>query len=375
MLGDSVSDGKIASWKLIQWERCDKIRTSVKRGSSMAKKEKANGMAIINEQINKGEFSRMYLLGGTEPYLIYQYRDKLIRAMIDPGDTMNFITFKGDNSKPEDIIEFADTMPFFTERRVVLVEDSNFFKNGCEKLENSLEKLPDTTVLIFVEKNIDNRKKLAKQAAQLGTVAMFDAPDSDMLAVWLNGMFAEDQIAISGATLRYLIDRVGNSMNLLKNEADKLRSYAVEKGSVSKEDIDLLCVNQVEDKIFDMIDAISEKKQKKAMDLYDDLLYLQEAPMKILVLITRNFMQLLKIRFALDTGTSEGQIASTFSIRPYFVKKYITQARSFTKEQLLSCVRLCQEADANIKSGRMRDKLAVEMVILELLLHGGQKKE
>ena len=278
----------------------------------MAKKEKANGMAILNEQINKKEFSRVYLLGGTEPYLIYQYRDKLIAAMIDPNDTMNFITYKGENSKPEDIIEFADTMPFFTERRVVLVENSNFFKNGCEKLEEALDGLPDTTVLIFVEKNIDNRKKLSKLVAQLGTVAMFDAPDSEMLAVWLNGMFVEDQIAISGATLRYLIDRVGTSMHLLKNEADKLRSYAVEKGSVSKEDIDLLCVNQVEDKIFDMIDAISEKKQQKAMELYDDLLYLQEAPMKILVLITRNFMQLLKIRFALDTGTPEGQIASAF---------------------------------------------------------------
>ena len=102
----------------------------------------------------------------------------------------------------------------------MLVENSNFFKNGCEKLEEALDGLPDTTVLIFVEKNIDNRKKLSKLVAQLGTVAMFDAPDSEMLAVWLNGMFVEDQIAISGATLRYLIDRVGTSMNLLKNEAD-----------------------------------------------------------------------------------------------------------------------------------------------------------
>ena len=344
-------------------------------GVNMAKKENANGMTILNEQINKKEFSRVYLLGGTEPYLIYQYRDKLIAAMIEPADTMNFITYKGENSKPEDIIEFASTMPFFAERRVVLVENSNFFKNGCEKLEEALEKLPDTTVLIFVEKNIDNRKKLSKLVAQLGTIALFDAPDMDMLAVWLNGMFVQENVKISGATIHYLIDRVGTSMNLLKNEAEKLLSYAADKKSISKEDIDLLCVNQVEDKIFDMIDAISERKQEKAMNLYDDLLYLQEAPMKILVLITRNFMQLLKIRFALDTGTPEGQIASVFGIRPYFVKKYITQAKSFTKEQLLSCVRLCQEADANIKSGKMRDKLATEMVIFELLLHRGEKQE
>ena len=89
----------------------------------------------------------------------------------------------------------------------------------------------------------------------------------------------------------------------------------------------------------------------------------------------RNFMHVFMFRFALDTGTPEGQIASAFGIRPYFVKKYIAQARSFSKDQLLSCVRLCQEADANIKTGKMRDKLATEMVILELLLHGGEKQE
>lgn len=341
----------------------------------MARKESANGMAIINNQISKGEFSHVYLFGGTEPYLIHQYKEKLIRTLIDPEDTMNFIAYKGENTKPEDVIEFADTMPFFAERRVVLVENSDYFKNGCEKLEAKLESLPDTTVLIFVEKNIDNRKKLSKMVGTVGTIALFDAPDANMLVAWLNGMFAQAQVAISGATVHYLIDRVGNNMNLLKNEVDKLLAFAMEKKSISKEDVDLLCVNQVEDKIFDMIDAISERKQEKAMELYDDLLYLQEAPMKILVLITRNFMQLLKIRFALETGTAETQIASELGIRPYFVKKYVAQAKAYTKDQLLSCVRLCQEADANIKSGKMRDKLATEMVIFELLLHRGEKQE
>ena len=124
-----------------------------------------------------------------------------------------------------------------------------------------------------------------------------------------------------------------------------------------------------------MIDAISEKNQQKAMELYDDLLYLQEAPMKILVLITRNFMQLLKIRLHWIPVHQRDRLLQAFGIRPYFVKKYIAQARSFTKEQLLSCVRLCQEADTSIKTGKMRDKLATEMVILELLLHGGEKQE
>lgn len=341
----------------------------------MAKAEKPNGMDIINNHIKTGEFKNLYLLTGSEYYLVSQYQDKLVSALISMDDTMNYIVYKGENAKPESIIEFADTMPFFADRRVVLVEDSGFFKKGNEQIEIFMEKIPETTVLIFVEKSVDNRIKITKQIAKLGTVAVFDTPDDRTLLIWLNGMFEQSNLSVDQATLRYLLDHVGNSMNLLKNEVEKLCAYCIEKGNVTKEDVDLLCVNQVEDKIFDMIDAISEGKQEKAMRLYDDLLYLHEAPMKILVLITRNFMQLLKIRFALETKTAENQIASVFGIRPYFVKKYIAQARSFTKEQLISGVRLCQEADASIKSGKMRDKLATEMVILELLLHRGKKQE
>lgn len=341
----------------------------------MAKTEKPNGMAIINNQIKEENYSKLYLLTGSEDYLVDQYRDKLVSKLTAPDDTMNYIVYKGENAKVEAIIEFADTMPFFADRRVVLVEDSGFFKKGNEKLEPFLEVIPDTTVLIFVEKEIDNRIKLTKQVAKYGTVAVFDAPDDRTLLIWLNGLFGQENLSVDGATLRYLLDRVGNDMNLLVNEVKKLSAYCMDKGSVTRADVDKLSVSIVEDKIFEMMDALAEKKREKMMTLYDDLLTLREAPMKILALIARHFMILLKVQFALSSGTAEYGLASELKIPPYFVKKYIAQSKRFTYDQLLNCNRLCQDTDSAIKSGRMRDKLAVEMLILELLLHDGKKQE
>ncbi len=340
----------------------------------MAKTEKPNGMAIINNQIKNGEFSRLYLLTGSEDYLVDQYRDKLIATLVASDDTMNYTVYKGESAKPEAIIEFADTMPFFAERRVVVVEDSGFFKKGNEKLEAFFEEIPETTVLIFVEKNVDNRIKITKQMAKLGTIAVFDAPNDRTLLVWLNGLFGQEKLTVDSITLQYLLDRVGNDMNLLVNEVKKLSAYCMDKGNVTRADVDKLSVSLVEDKIFEMMDALAEKKREKMMTLYNDLLTLREAPMKILAMIARHFMILLKIRFAFSNGSAESSLAKAVGVQPYFVKKYIAQSKSFTYEQLLDCIRLCQDTDSAIKSGKMRDKLAVEMLIMELLLHDGKKQ-
>ena len=341
----------------------------------MAKMQKPNGMAIINNQINTGEYSNIYLLTGSEDYLVDQYRDKLVLALTNPADTMNYIVYKGENAKVEAIMEFADTMPFFAQRRVVLVEDSGFFKKGNEKLEEFFESVPETTVLIFVEKAVDNRLKIVKQIAKLGTIAVFDTPDNRTLQVWLKGLFSRENISVDSATLQYFLDRVGSEMNLMVNEVNKLCAYCLDKGNVTKEDIDKLCVSLVEDKIFEMMDALAEKKREKMMSLYDDLLTLREAPMKILAMITRHFMILLKIRFALASGSVQSSLASALKISPFFVKKYVAQSEQFSYEQLLECIRLCQETDTSIKYGKMRDKLAVEMLIMELLIHDGKKQE
>ena len=127
----------------------------------MAGKEKqADGMSIINSHIENKNFSRVYLMGGDEGYLVRQYKDKLIDALCDRNDSMNFMAYKGEKAVAEDIREFAMTMPFFADRRVILVEDSEFFNKGNDAVEEFIEKIPETTVIVFVETNIDKRLKL-----------------------------------------------------------------------------------------------------------------------------------------------------------------------------------------------------------------------
>lgn len=326
-----------------------------------------NGMTIINNHIKSGQFSNVYLLGGEEKYLLSQYKRKLVETLVSPDDTMNYVVYKGENARPDSITEFASTMPFFADRRVVLVEDSDFFKKGSEEMEQLLAELPETTVIIFVESNIDKRSRLYKQVSKAGTVAMFETPDERTLLIWVKSLFTKENIVIDDEAVYKLIENVGMDMNLLANESEKLKSYCVERGKVTVDDVEVLSVNQIEGKIFDMMDALSRRDKKTTMDLYSDLLALREPAMRILYLITRQFDILLKAKFALGEGCERSKLAAVLKIPPFTVKKYISQCDGYSYSQLLDRVAWCQETDTKIKKGIMKDNLAVEMLIINLL--------
>lgn len=326
-----------------------------------------NGMSIINTHIKNKAYSNIYLLGGNEKYLITQYKEKLLSEIVDINDNMNYVVYKGEGAKSDSIIEFASTMPFFADHRVVLVEDSDFFKKGNEEIEKLLAELPETTIIVFVESNIDKRNRLYKLVSKSGTVAMFDTPDEKTLLIWIKSLFTKENIKIEDSAVYRLIEGVGMDMNNLANEAEKLKCYCLDKGVVTVDDVNILSINQVEGKIFDMMDALSKGDRRTTLNLYNDLLLLREPAMRILYLITRQFNILLKTKLALEGGSDNSKIASVVKVPPFTVKKYVKFCENYTCSQLLKCVNRCQETDTNIKSGLMKDHLAVEMLIVDLL--------
>lgn len=125
-------------------------------------------MKTIDEDIRNGQFQSVYLLCGEEAYLKKQYEDKLKRAMADPDDSMNFSAYEGKGINPKEVIDLAETLPFFADRRVILIENSGFFKNSCEELAEYMPQIPETTHFIFVEDEIDKRSKLYKAVKMPG---------------------------------------------------------------------------------------------------------------------------------------------------------------------------------------------------------------
>lgn len=319
-------------------------------------------MQTLNQDIKTGEFKQIYLLYGEEAFLKNSYKNRLKEAIIG-DDTMNFARFEGKGLDVDELIRLADTMPFFAERRLILVEDSGFFKSASDALVQYLPSMPDTTILLFVETEVDKRNRLYKKVKDMGYSAELNRQDSAQLARWAGGILTREQKKITKHTMELFLSMAGDDMENIRMELEKLISYTLGREVITDEDVLAVCTVQVTNRIFEMVSAIVNRQPRKAMDLYEDLLTLKEPPMRILFLIARQFNQLLQVKDLMGKGMDKGTIASKLKMQPFVVGKTMPQARQFGREQILSYVEFCVETEEAVKSGRLQDRLAVELLI------------
>lgn len=319
-------------------------------------------MQTLHQDIKTGEFKQIYLLYGEEAFLKNSYKNRLKEAIIG-DDTMNFARFEGKGLDVDELIRLADTMPFFAERRLILVEDSGFFKSASDALVQYLPSMPDTTILLFVETEVDKRNRLYKKVKDMGYAAELNRQDSAQLARWAGGILTREQKKITKHTMELFLSMAGDDMENIRMELEKLISYTLGREVITDEDVMAVCTVQVTNRIFEMVSAIVNRQPRKAMDLYEDLLTLKEPPMRILFLIARQFNQLLQVKDLMGKGMDKGTIASKLKMQPFVVGKTMPQARQFGREQILSYVEFCVETEEAVKSGRLQDRLAVELLI------------
>ena len=159
------------------------------------------------------------------------------------------------------------------------------------------------------------------------------------------------------------LNMTGDDMENIRMDLEKLVSFTMGRDVITDEDVEAICTVRVTNKIFDMVTAIVNRQTKKAMDLYEDLLTLKEPPMRILFLIARQFNQILQVKELMAKGMDKGAIASRIKVPPFVAGKMMPQAKTFTREQILSCVTQCVEAEEAVKTGRLNDRMAVELLI------------
>ena len=319
-------------------------------------------MKDINADIKNHTFAGIYLLYGDESFLKRSYKNRLKKA-IAGDDDMNCICFEGKDISVDDVIDAADTLPFFAERKLIVIEDSGWFKGARDELTEYLDRLPATTTLLFAEDEVDKRGKLYKKAASIGRVADMSHPKEDELVRWGAGVLGMAGRRITASDMRLIIECTGNDMERLKGELDKLIAYTEGREAVTRHDIQTVTTVTETNRIFDMVRAIASRQTATAMRLYEDLLALKEPPLRIIYLISRQFNQMLLVKDMMGEGSGKDAIASALKLPAGVADRMMKQVRNTPRALLLSYVRRCVETEQLVKTGAMPEKIAVELLI------------
>lgn len=323
-------------------------------------------MKNIKEDIRTGNFKRIYLLYGEEDYLVRMYRENIMNAALG-GDTtgMNYNAFKGAGQDVPTIREIIMTMPFFADRRVVMLDDTGLF--GADSgFAEILPDIPDSTVVIMSESKVDKRSKLFKDIKKYGYECEFTALKPEETAQFVASRLGKAGKKITREDCQYFVDNVGGDMYNVVSETEKLVSYVGERDVVARQDIDAVCVMQVENRIFDLVDALVHGRRGQALKIYFDLIALRESPIGILRFMQRQYMKLSAIQELYAKGMSDAEVASAMHMADWLARKNRQQIRGVSTASLKNAVRMCTEAEVDFKSGNLNDTTAIEILLANL---------
>ncbi len=347
----------------------------------------------FNKELAAGDFAPAYLIWGSQSYLRLQNRDKLKKAMLGDGDTMNLNVFSGEHVSAREVIELAETMPFFAENRIIILENTQLFggkekasaktkdKPGKQEGEASKTKeeedglllaeylgtQPSSTHFIFVQENIDKRKKLYKAIEKNGRILECDHLSDQALAQWAGSLFKKQGVGIDGRTLSLFLQYTGTDMVNIRAEADKLAAFCGENNAVTSQMVETITCRQMNDRVFDLIEAMAGGQRQRAMQIYMNMKALQTPAPLILSLMHRQYLQLSETKELMGKNCADAELAALLKVPPFALRKLKAMAGRYTTAGLRHRIERCIETDAAFKAGKVDMNTAVEMLVVESL--------
>ena len=245
------------------------------------------------------------------------------------------------------------------------MDETGLGKKSDDSFIDALKEASDTSVLLFIEDSVDKRSKIYKFLSKEGHVVCFESAGDKELSRWLMSLLKKEGKQMSSSTMRSFLYRCGSDMYTLKNELEKLISYVGERKEITIHDLEQLTSSQTTNQIFVMLEGIARKQREKVLTLYYDLIELRESPFGILALLVRQCNQLLQVKDLDRLGKNNGMIAKQMKVPVFVAGKLKDQAKLFSMEILRNMLELCAKTDEAIKTGKISDRVGVELLLIE----------
>lgn len=333
----------------------------------------------IMKSIKSKAFSPIYLLYGTEIFLINEVKQNLMTNVLTNEDMeFNYSTYDLEETPVESVIEDAETYPFMGDKKLVIVHNPVFLTAAKqkEKVEHNLKRLEEYlsdpapyTVMAFISdyEKLDERKKITKLFKKHAEVLDAKPLNETQLKNWIRDRASFYNVKIEGSAVDTLLFTAGNDLMVLNEELKKLSLYVGEKGLVTEETVKKLISRSLEQNVFSLIENVVKKQSGEALRIYYDLIKQNEEPIKILSLIAGQFRLIYQVKELSGRGYSQKHAAGMLKVHPYRVKLAAGQAHSFSNEELKSIIDLIAECDLRLKTGGLDRSVAVELLLMQII--------
>lgn len=329
----------------------------------------------LEKKLNQKELDSIYVFYGEEKFLLETAAKKIKRKFGELVSGINFINI--DETNIGELISDIETPSFGYEKKLIIVKNSGILKKEGKRknqdlakiktslakyIEENLDIIKESVVLVFIEENVE-KLKLYKTLDKYGIICEFAYQKPFQIAKRLKVIANAYKVKISDSDIQYLIEQCGQNMQELINEIRKLIEYAGENGTITRQDIDKLCIKQTQAVIFNLTDYLGKKQIGKALEELNNLIYNKEPIQKILITLYNHFKKLYFTKLA---EKEKLDIAKSLKLRPnqiFLVNKYKMQAKSFSEVEIYNVLTELINLDYNYKIGLIDLNLGLETIL------------
>ncbi len=337
----------------------------------MAARKEYITSAELLKQLDQGVIKPVYLFQGQETFLIEECVDRLKQVLIPPESVdFNVDKFAGKDLVMADVLDLAQTFPFLSKWRLIVVTDIDELSADAQKQMLPYLSHPNpSTCLVFTGSKLDSRTKFAQVLKKTGEVIQCWKLFERDLPQWISSRAKLYGFRISLQTAAYLAEAVGNELRQLDNELKKVMAYASDK-ELTPAIVERVVGNVRERDIFEMIDAVSTGNLIEAVRMLRQLLVEGEEPLKILALLARQFRLLWKTKAYLteQKSLSASQIAVKVGVSPRLAENLQKHVQRFSQIKLKQSLKRLYEVDVALKSSTNSPNILLEDLFIDLCL-------
>ncbi len=291
------------------------------------------------------------LFFGENSYLLRQELSQLVDSFKKNEGDLNLAIFDAKDTTEAEIISACETPPFLGNGRLTIVKDFDF-KKPADQLINFLEQLPETCELVLTAKSVDARKKLFKAFKKFGAVKEFPLPKPAEFKKWLREQIAQQNLQFDPAATELLATFTLGDCEAAENEILKLKTFTDEK-KITIDDVKLLTHPNLHTSVFNLTDAIGERRIGNALADLHDIVSRGENLIQIFFMVVRQFRILLNLQVLADRKLPPFEIARELKLHPFVVQTSLRQLRNFSATELLMAHSKLLQIDVGIKTGKL----------------------
>ncbi|MDH5105694.1 DNA polymerase III subunit delta [Lentilactobacillus diolivorans] len=336
----------------------------------------------LTKQLTSGNPDRVYLILGDQAYLADQIRNAFVQLIPDGERAMNIGSYDMEDVSISTALEDAISVPFFGEKRLVVV-NRPYFLTGMRvktKVEHHMDDLlaylnhpEDSTIMVFFApyEKLDARKKVTKALKKVATIVEIGRLRENEIKQLIRQRVSEREFKIDEDALERMVQLTGGKLTAMMNDLPKLLLYKNDTKVIDVAAVNGLVSRSLEQNVFDLVNSVLKKKPKESMDIYQQLILENSQPIQINAVLIQQFRLLLQVMILQKHGYSQGSLASTLKVHPYRVKLALQTIRKFNYVQLREAFVGLVDTEREMKSTSRSPELLFELFILKFMKKQG----